>query len=134
MENLLNQRFDIYLTQKIMNEVEESYKRETRGKMRYVLDDLKVQYRLLMNDFFKEHDNKIYECEFLTFTNMRERLDRYDSYFHFQFWKCYHSMYRHQYPFSDDWRDITFHDMIQNNARRRRLVEMYDNIVENNYK
>jgi len=137
MEKLLNQRFDIYLTQKIMNEVEESYKRETRVKMWYVLDDLKVQYRLIMNDFQREYDYRLPDCKLLTFVFMRGMIQgQYwvsssissTAFSYLKNWvDCSYYSVRPENKFSN-WRDNIFTDKIRWKTHKRAMERIYENI------
>lgn len=128
MENLLNQKLNIYETQKVIKTIEESYKRETIAKMRYVMNDLKTDFRALMNIFFMENEYVKYDCEKLTYVFMKQKInedDEDDGYADNWTLTTGYAINNWNNPY--EWRDNVFDDMIRWRAHKNAMLE-YVNI------
>jgi len=118
METLLNQRFDIYLTGKIVKNVIESYKIETRDKMKNVMDELKQQYNKRLNKFYDsdwgysedEYDKELLTMPFLTHNKYRKSWVKCD--------------YGEINITNNDWRDNVFTDKLRNILRRNTIKNL----------
>jgi hypothetical protein len=124
MEEILNKHFDQYLTQMILDDVNELYKLEHNSNLFYVHYELLEKYRNLKNEFYCMREREYtFDDSVLSFTFMKELSDDPLN-MYIRYWK-FINFAGFVEDTDIDWRDNIFFDRLRKKTHKRTIKRIY---------